>query len=125
MSIAVVLRNNSLIAVIAFILVFGLLIIKKPKIKTAILLALLIVALFLPQTLVNNYYEKRTGIEITEGEPKILWVAMGMQECKARANGWWNEYNQDTFKSVNYDIQAAKDIANKDIDERLDYLMNK
>ena len=119
-SIAVVLRSNSLLAIITFILIFALLIIKKPKVKTAILLVLLIVAMFLPQTLVNNYYEKRTGIEITEGEPKVLWVAMGMQECKARANGWWNAYNQDTFSETGYDIEEAKKIANEYIDERLE-----
>ena len=50
--------------------------------------------------------------------PKSLWVAMGMQEGE-RAEGWYNEFNFDTYVNSDCDPAASDAMAREAIGESL------
>lgn len=58
----------------------------------------------------TGFYEARSGIPISSGMPKTLWIAMGMQEGE-RAEGWYNEFNYDTFLETDCDATKSHTIA--------------
>ena len=63
-------------------------------------------------------YEQRSGMEIGSGMPKTLWIAMGMQEGE-RAEGWYNEFNYNTFLETGCDAEESDAIARASIADSL------
>lgn len=64
------------------------------------------------------FYEARSGMEMSSGMPKTLWIAMGMQEGE-RAEGWYNAFNYDTFLENNCDIEKSEILAKAAIEESI------
>lgn len=62
----------------------------------------------------TSFYEHRSGMEIGNGMPKSLWIAMGMQEGE-RAEGWYNEFNFNTFTETDCDEKKSDAIAKESI----------
>ena len=67
----------------------------------------------------TSFYEYRSGMEIGNGMPKSLWIAMGMQEGE-RAEGWYNEFNFNTFTETDCDEKESDAIAKESIRESLE-----
>ena len=89
---------------------------KAGKSLAAILLLIGLTAL-LSKSL-TAFYESRSGLTIESGMPKSLWVAMGMQEGE-RAEGWYNEFNFDTYVNSDCDPVVSDTIAKEAIAESL------
>nr|WP_318685289.1 hypothetical protein [uncultured Acetatifactor sp.] len=118
--ISVMLRKNSLILVIAaLILLFleGL----KARRKGLLFLALLCaLSSFGILPLTQKVYELRSGSYLKEGVPAISYLAMGMQES-SRGNGWYNGFNFNTYQETGMDKEASSKRSLGAIRERLDY----
>ncbi len=91
---------------------------KAGKSLTAIVILIGLTALLSKSLTV--FYEFRSGIPIESGMPKSLWVAMGMQEGE-RAEGWYNEFNFDTYVNSDCDPVASDAIAKEAIAESLQH----
>lgn len=83
--------------------------IRKRKLRQLGLSAILVFTIFMSGVWLNTFYEKCSGIEINEGAPKILWVAMGLQEGNL-APGWYNKYTLNTYTQSDYDEGKAINI---------------
>lgn len=117
-SIAVVIRNNSLIAVIACICVLGVLAVSRKTGKYFLGILLLIAVLFGSSRGLKALYEARSGLKIHDGVPAILWIAMGMQEGDKEA-GWYNGYSMYTYQDIcGYDGEAASKLGKEEICSR-------
>lgn len=69
---------------------------------------------------VQKFYESRSGSTIRSGVPAISYLAMGMQES-SRANGWYNGFNFNTYRDTGMDTEATARISRAAIQERLTF----
>ena len=125
LTLSVMLRKNSLIPVIAVLLVL-LFEALRPGRNGKIRLGLLIMAVCLAVTsvgilpLVQKCYEKKAGNTLSSGVTAMSYLAMGMQES-SRGCGWYNGFNIDTYDTAGMDTAIANEISRLAIDERLTY----
>lgn len=119
-TLAVMLRKNSLVFIIATVLVCvleGLFRRKKSLLLYAIVCVLLSVSI-LP--CIQKIYEFRAGNTLQTGVPAMSYFAMGMQES-SRGNGWYNGYNFITYQENDMDTAAAVQASRDYIAERSAY----
>lgn len=125
LTLSVMLRKNSLIPVIAVLLVL-LFEALRPGRNGKMRLGLLIMAVCLAVTsvgilpLVQKFYEKKAGNTLSSGVTAMSYLAMGMQEA-SRGCGWYNGFNIDTYDTAGMDTALANEISRLAIDERLAY----
>lgn len=127
LTLSVMLRKNSLIPVIAVLLVL-LFEALRPGRNGKMRLGLLIMAVCLAVTsvgilpLVQKCYEKKAGNTLSSGVTAMSYLAMGMQEA-SRGCGWYNGFNIDTYDTAGMDTAIANEISRLAIDERLTYFL--
>lgn len=114
------LRNNYMIFTIAIIAICFLRFVKKPNLKTVVVMVLLFVSMTVPSKLLIAGYENVSGIDISDGQPMISFVAMGLQESD-RAPGWYNGYNWLVFEQSGLNTEIASEAAMENIKERLKF----
>lgn len=125
LTLSVMLRKNSLVPVIAVLLVL-LFEALRPGRNGKMRLGLLIMAVCLAVTSVNvlpltqKIYEKKTGNTLSSGVTAMSYLAMGMQEAP-RGCGWYNGFNIDTYDAAGIDTALANEISRLAINERLVY----
>ena len=125
LTLSVLLRKNSLIPVIAVLLVL-LFEALHPGRNGKTRVALLIMTVCLAVTsvtvlpLTQKIYEKKAGNTLSSGVTATSYIAMGMQEA-SRGCGWYNGFNIDTYDAAGMDTALANDISRRAIDERLEY----
>lgn len=125
LTLSVMLRKNSLIPVIAVLLVL-LFEALRPGRNGKMRLGLLIMVVCLAVTsvgilpLVQKCYEKKAGNTLSSGVTAMSYLAMGMQEA-SRGCGWYNGFNIDTYDTAGMDTAIANEISRLAIDERLTY----
>ncbi len=117
---AVLLRKNSLIMIIAVILVVlvewcGT---KRPVLLGFTALCLVLSLTVLPAT--QKLYELRAHNSLRSGVPAMSYFAMGMQES-SRGNGWYNGFNFDTYQATGMDTDATVSLSKEAIAERQAY----
>ena len=125
LTLSVMLRKNSLIPVIAVLLVL-LFEALRPGRNGKMRLGLIIMAVCLAVTsvgilpLIQKCYEKKAGNTLSSGVTAMSYLAMGMQEA-SRGCGWYNGFNIDTYDTAGMDTALANEISRLAIDERLAY----
>ena len=120
--ISILVKNNYSIFLVAMVilLLWKALDKKSGRVLAGVLMILLICA-GLGRGL-TAFYEHRSGMEIGIGMPKILWVAMGMQEGE-RAEGWYNEFNYNTFLETGCDPEKSSAIAGEAIADSMEQFL--
>ena len=125
LTLSVMLRKNSLIPVIAVLLVLLFEALRFGR-SVRSRLCLLGIAVCLAVTsvgilpLVQKCYEKKAGNTLSSGVTAMSYLAMGMQEA-SRGCGWYNGFNIDTYDTAGMDTALANEISRLVIDERLAY----
>lgn len=120
LTLSVMLRKNSLILIIAVILVVLLegLSQKRRKLYVYSIICMALAISILPFT--QKIYEHRADSYLKSGVPAMSYFAMGMQES-SRGNGWYNGFNFNTYESTGMDTRATKEISRNVIAERTTY----
>ena len=125
LTLSVMLRKNSLIPIIAVLLVLLFEALRFGR-SVRSRLCLLGMAVCLAVTsvgilpLVQKCYEKKSGNTLSSGVTAMSYLAMGMQEA-SRGCGWYNGFNIDTYDTAGMDTALANEISRLAIDERLVY----
>ncbi len=118
--ISILVKNNYSIFLVALVILLLYNAVKKSGGKSfAAVLIILGLTVILSKSL-TAFYEHRSGLTLESGMPKSLWVAMGMQEGE-RAEGWYNEFNFNTYVNSNCDPVASDAIAKEAITESLQH----
>ena len=94
--IAVLARKNTLISLLAVMIACVFLAWKKWSWKPLLFGLCLLVFPMGAQRGVKEFYELRSGIEISDGLPATTWIAMGMQGSWG-GHGVWNGYTEHTW----------------------------
>lgn len=117
-ALAVALKPNSWIMVIALFLVLALYCLSTRRFGwLAPALALLLVPILVLPGLQKGF-EARIGERLGKGTPQAAWLAMGLQEGP-RAAGWYNGYTGALLERHDFDPEAAGAQVREDIRERL------
>ena len=125
LTLSVMLRKNSLIPIIAVLLVLLLEALRSGR-SVRVRFFLLAMAVCLAVTsvsilpLVQKSYEKKAGNTLSSGVTAMSYFAMGMQEA-SRGCGWYNGFNIDTYDVAGMDSGIANEISRQAIQERLTY----
>ncbi|MEQ8153659.1 MAG: glycosyltransferase family 39 protein [Clostridiaceae bacterium] len=120
---AIVIKSNSTIILFAIIIMFLLNFLKNRKLMQLVLPVVLVLISVIPGILLNTFYEKRSGMEINDGAPKLLWVAMGLQESE-RAPGWYNGYSYEPYVENKFDKEKTTNQAKEAIYSSLNNFKN-
>lgn len=120
LTLSVMLRKNSLIFVIAAVIVMLLWGIRQKQLVPIVLAILCTAGALLILPGVQSFYENRSGNTLSSGVPAMSYFAMGMQES-SRANGWYNGFNFSTYQDTGMDTEAAIAISLEAIHERSAY----
>lgn len=97
---SVALRKNSLIVIIAAVLVLLWEWLASRRHRLLLFGFLLILCSVFVLPAIQHIYEQRAGNTLSSGVPAISYVAMGMQES-SRGNGWYNGFNFNTYQESN------------------------
>ncbi len=125
LTLSVMLRKNSLIPIIAVLLVLLFEALRSGRsgkariglVAMAVCLAVTSVGI-LP--LVQKCYEKKAGNTLNSGVTAMSYFAMGMQES-SRGCGWYNGFNIDTYNAAGMNSEAADEISREAINARMAY----
>lgn len=120
LSLSVLLRKNSLIVIIAVLLVLALEWMRKPHPALALLLLLIAVGSLSILPVTQKIYEIRGNNTLKSGVTATSYFAMGMQEA-SRGMGWYNGFNFYTYQGTGMDTERTNEIARNAIQERLSY----
>lgn len=118
LSLAVMLRKNNLILIIAVLIVTFLQWIKVRKPLLLIWGVICGLCCFSILPAIQKCYELRAGTYLKSGVTATSYFAMGMQES-SRANGWYNGFNFYTYQETGMDSKATNAISKEAIRERL------
>ncbi len=122
-AVAVLLKPNYLIGIVAFCLTLGVYSLRERRAGLFLALIALILSVPLGTMLLNKYYEAAAGKTVPDGIPTLCVVAMGLQEGdpgSGAAAGWNNNWDVDTFTENGYDPAVASAISREYISGRLD-----
>lgn len=120
LTLSVMLRKNSLILIIAVLLVTFLEWCgsRRHFLLLYVLLCAVLALNILPAT--QKYYERRAQNHLQSGVPPMSYFAMGMQES-SRGNGWYNGFNFNTYQDTGMDREATEEISRQAAADRLAY----
>lgn len=108
MTLAIVLKSNNSIILIASLLILLLHVLRTKDIYALLFISLLICGPLLANSGINAYYASASGLgEIPTGTPKVAWIAMGLQENEYIENGWYNSYNWNIYTQNNHDSKIT------------------
>ena len=119
-SVAVLIKQNYLITVIAVVLYLIGNIVFDKNAKAVGVVAITIIAVFIGNFLVTARMESLSGEQLGDGLPAVSWVAMGLQQG-TMANGWYNSYNIDIYEESGYDRKNTEQVAITYIKDRFRY----
>ena len=119
MALALVFKSNFAIFAVGLGLVLLVDFLKQPNRYIPIALAAFLVFSFGMKTALFSYYEARSGLEIGDGVPSIVWTAMGLADDSYMAPGWYNGDSYSVYPGNGYDQQATKHAARDSIEQSL------
>ena len=115
---AVALRKNTLVLMIAVIIVAVFEAIRRHRMKLFLLAVVYGACSLLILPCITRFYELRAGNELRTGVTALSYIAMGMQEG-GRAPGWYNGFNFVTYENTELDTEASNQISRDAISQSL------
>ncbi len=126
---AVMVKYNNMIYLIAFVIMLVIHIVKKKKWQSAAIAAALIIAVLGTNSLVIKSYEARADEEFSPGVSQPLYLALGLKES-SMAPGWYTHTAKDLYAQYylipkyngvkDASLSDANDAAWDEIGKRLD-----
>lgn len=119
-SIAVILRKNFLICIIAIVIFLCLDLFKKFSFKHLILIVSLVIFTIIPLKTLQSYF-----VNESKGVPSTLWIAMGTDiDNDCHGPGWYDGTSYSIFVSEDYNSEKAFQIAIQKIKNNLQKMKN-
>ena len=120
LTLSVMLRKNSLILIIAVLLVLFFEALRPGRSGRACIGLMAMAVCLTITSVVQKCYEKKAGNTLSSGVTAMSYFAMGMQES-SRGCGWYNGFNIDTYDAAGMNSDAANAISRAAINERIAY----
>lgn len=114
MTLAVVIKSNSMVFMIAMIILAVAEAIHRKKGLYLLLPVLLIAGLLIESNGIRLYFERMTDTKLT-GSSYWGYVAMGLQQAEDRAPGWYNGYVYDSYVASVYNKEVQAQMAKAEV----------
>ena len=122
LSVAVMLKSNYLIVLVASVLVYCFYAIAKKNWRCILALLGVVVFYLAISNGVTLFIETVTNAEVGKGVPTMAWITMGVSES-GMAPGWYNGYNRQLYINSGFNSEIAHEKATSDFFERVGYFM--
>jgi hypothetical protein len=112
-SLGTIVRKNTLIVVIAFVIICLYTAFHQKKFHLILFASLLVYfSTFACPNWIQNMYETKASQTLNEGIPSLAWIAMGLQEGGGTSGyGGNNGFNFDTFVASGFNTEESKQIS--------------
>lgn len=112
---SVVLKTNSVIILIAMVIILAVHIFEKKDWKRVAAVGWLLLSCLLCMKAEQICISGITGVDDLRGIPRTAHIAMGLQESSTRAAGWYNGFPMQLYEESNYEYDLTNERAVKDI----------
>lgn len=122
-----VIRSNYSILILTVLIVLLLDFLRSKSRKTIIFVLSLILSVVVMNRAVSWYYKGTANTNKIEGEPKIAWVAMGLDDKSKiynRVSGWYDGYLENVYVQYKGNSKKIEDDSHKLITKRLKIMRN-
>ncbi len=103
---ALLLRRNNLIFLVALVLLAIVCMIGQKRWKMLVVTSLVYCGFLVCSIGIREIYEERSGYEIKQGLPTSSWIAMGMQEYRGVC-GWYNNLPKEVAGRTGWDFEQT------------------
>lgn len=119
---AVVIRSNYIIMAITIFIILILDFLRTKSWKNILLSVLPFIIVSLLNGILVNSYEQASKVKQIDGEPKIAWIAMGLDDNPTynRLPGWYDAYVENVYTKYNGNEDGITNDSKKLIAKRLD-----
>lgn len=107
---AIMIKNNYMIAMIAMLIYAIVEIIRKPNWRYFLFPVLIIVCYVFQAEVPTAFLESKTGYDLSQGATAWSFVAMGL-----RGQGWFDAYNVDSYVQSGYNSAVQAEMAKESI----------
>ena len=118
LGVSYLIKTNAMVVIIALIITSFMNMINKKDNKYLIFIVMIIVLSISLKIITIQVYENKVNTNLSDSEPLIGWLAMGLQESE-RAPGWYNEFNYRNFEASGLNSNVAKEKAFEEIKKSL------
>lgn len=116
-TLALLVRKNSLIVLIAVLIVLAVKSIKDKSLRGFLIILGLVMTASLLNPLLHRHYERVSGQELMTGIPNSAYIAMGMMDGYP-GPGWYNNFNKEVFQQADLDTEMADEASKQVIRDR-------
>ena len=120
LGLAVMLKSNYLIVLVASVLVYCFYAVTKKNWRCLVALAGVIGFYLAVSKGVTLFIETVTNAEVGKGVPTMAWITMGVSES-GMAPGWYNGYNRKLYINSGFNSELAHEKAMSDFIERIEF----
>ena len=115
-------KNNYLIFLVAIVLHALAEALRKKQVRNALLAVLVIVVYALQSWGTTAALEHKTGGDLSNGVSTMAFVAMGLQVNPVKCDGWYNEFNKESYIESGCDAEKQGVLAKQSISDSVAYL---
>ena len=120
---ACLVRKNSYIFLVAFMILAVIDAISQKRLRMLIAAGLMLLIPWLCYQGIYAAYEARSGEKLGSGLPVNSWIAMGMQESW-NGNGWYNNYPKEEAAALDWDYEAVRENMSEYLGQRFSEFRN-
>ena len=120
----VAIKKNSLIFVLACMLVLMTQLFTKNWKRHLIVCIAIVLATLAGNSFPRYFYEYRAQNSLGQGVPVSAYIAMGLQWSEERSPGGWNGYHSDLFLENDYNSELTAQISKENIADSLHYMID-
>ncbi|MCR4897568.1 MAG: glycosyltransferase family 39 protein [Lachnospiraceae bacterium] len=118
-AVGVLLRMNTLVFVIAAVLVLLLQAFLDKRPAHLVVVFLLVASALLPSPLLRSVYDRNPELSFPGGIPNSLYIAMGLHDSWV-GPGWYDDSNRTVYLETDGDLAQCREIARADISAAMD-----
>ena len=111
-------KSNYLIFFVGILIILLIGFLKEKNFRHIVFIFILVCSLMSANYCVKKITEDMTNIQSNGGVPKILFVAMGLEEARS-GPGWWSGYHDNVYLRSGFDAEKSKETGKKKIEERI------
>lgn len=123
LTIATLARKNTLIIIVAIFISLFIYIIREREWRGVLIVLLISASIFSTMKFVPYYYEKRSGVELGDAMPAVLYIIMGMHNDDG-GHGDYNGMHESIFWRRGQDAREASRYAKELIKENIQHYLD-
>ncbi len=118
-------RNNYIILIVTIFIVLVFDLLQHKSWKNLAFIALLALSIYGSNNLVSYHYKSLANKTNLDGEPKIAWVAMGLNDTPLynRVAGWYDAYVENVYNEYSGNSEKIEEVSKKQIATRTEYMV--